>query len=507
VHSVGLLSLAFLVPSAVPAAAPKLERGCELVYVGTIAESVDRPGIRLRRSHRLEVRVLILERRDGWADAAVLTLLKRTEDAPVAGALSEITGAARDGAAPPAARLDFVRIGDDSTVHLLAPLGPAPLRLTADTPARARPSLPLDTFAPFEFGMFAPQPAGSETTWSIALNDRARPAEIWTIKGHEFINAERCRHLAMVQQSADWDKPVGGQTSWQRVDNVWMSQAGVARRVHRSIRQRDGIAPSAAVAIETNYDLKEQGRPIDRTFDRYRQEIETAYLAAVEMAPLLKDARRLGPEPFQLRIDRLDAHLAATEPGTPYREAVLAVRRQLEAAKRGDAGQATGPALELPSMPAKEMALGRPTPDFRAGPFHLADARGKPVVLVFFMPNQETSDRALQIADAIGKKYGSRVAVAPLAVFGSRDSGIENRDRLKLSLPIYDGSSAGTLFGVDSFPRFHAIDGSGKLRWSFVGVGNETGFLLREQVENLLSPPVATSSPDGSGNRRPAPRP
>jgi hypothetical protein len=119
----------------------------------------------------------------------------------------------------------------------------------------------------------------------------------------------------------------------------------------------------------------------------------------------------------------------------------------------------------------------------------------------------ESADQSLAIGEAIRKKYGSRVAVAPLAVFGGKEAGTRDRDRLKLSILVYDGTSASPLYGVESFPRFYAIDGAGKVHWSFEGVGNETGYLLREQLESLLSPPVATSSPVGSWKRRMRPRP
>src|SRR6185437_13656342 len=80
VATVGLLALALLVPAAPPAA--RFQRGDELTYTGRITEAIERPGNRLRRQHELEVRVFVLERRDKWADAAVLTLLRRIDEAP-----------------------------------------------------------------------------------------------------------------------------------------------------------------------------------------------------------------------------------------------------------------------------------------------------------------------------------------------------------------------------------------------------------------------------------------
>src|SRR5438094_1351301 len=150
VTSAGLLSLALFAPSAPPGAALALQRGDELTYAGTVTERVDRPGNRYFRIHDLEVRVFVLEQKETWIDAAVLTLLRRAEDAPIAGAAPLVTGVKRDrSAAPPAVRLDLVRVHEDGTVHLLVPPGPAPVHLAADTPARALPVPPLDAFAPF----------------------------------------------------------------------------------------------------------------------------------------------------------------------------------------------------------------------------------------------------------------------------------------------------------------------------------------------------------------------
>ena len=489
--SAAILTLALFAPAAPPAAGLKLQRGDEFHYRGTVAEAVDRPGVRFRRSHELNIRVFVLDRRETWADAAVLTLVRRTDDAPVAGALTDVTGTKREDKSPAAARLDLIRIHEDGTVHLIAPLGPAPLRFAADTPARLLPVPPLDTFASFEFGMFAPRTKADDEAWSIA--------------GHDFINSQRCLHHRFVQQAADWEFPRGGQKSWQRTDDVWLAASGVARRMKRAIRQRDGIATEPAVRIDVSLELQEQGRPLGRMFDRYRSDIEVAYLASTEIGPLVKDAARLGPEPFKQRIARLDSHLAANEPGSPFRDAVLAVRRQLEAASKGEA-------IAIPEHTAevivrKVATVGRAAPEIMSGDFKLSAAQGRPVVIVFFMPGQVTAESSLTIADALRTKFGSKVHVAAFAVFAPSSAGIRDRDRLKLTVPIYDGSSAEAAYGIETFPRFFAIDAAGTLRWTFAGVGNETGKSLREQVESLLAPPVATVSPAAPGNPEPRPKP
>ncbi|MFO0805972.1 MAG: hypothetical protein U0791_22940 [Gemmataceae bacterium] len=78
---------------------------------------------------------------------------------------------------------------------------------------------------------------------------------------------------------------------------------------------------------------------------------------------------------------------------------------------------------------------------------------------------------------------------------------------LRLDEAVLDGTSAVEAYGIESFPRFFVVDSAGVLRWTFAGVGNETGFLVREQVENLLAPPVATGSPAGPATVRPSEKP
>ena len=498
----GFLALALLCPAA-PPDPTGLAKGDELTFVGTVEEAVDRPGNRFRRAQTLEIRVLVLEKSAAWADVAVLTLLRRTDDA-VAGAVGAITGGPPEKAAPPAARLDLVRVHADGTVHLLLPVGPPPLPLDAKTPARTLPAGPLDSFAPFEFGMFPPRPPRSAPNepWAVASADPNRPAETWQAQGTDAVTAERCTLLVMNQQHANWAKPVGGQPAWHRADAAWVALDGTARKVHRVIKHRDGLATELAAWVEVKYELKVQTPVIGRTFDRYRRDVETAFAAAAEVAPFLPDAVKHGPKLFETRLAKLDAYLKEADASSPYHEAVLAVRRQLDAARRGETVSKAAPApigIGLPAAP--KLALwpepGRVAADFTAGAFRLADSRGKPVVLVFFKPGGETTDLALAVADALHQKHGTRAAVVPLAVWGSAAAGAKDRDRRKLTVPIYDGAQADTAYGVESVPRFVVIDGGGVVRWTFAGVGAETGYSAREQLERLL-PAVPQNAPAGT---------
>ena len=509
-----------LVALAAPPASGGLQKGDELTYSGSVAEAVDRPAQRFRREHSLEVRVLVLEVTQRYADVAVLTRLKRADDA-VAGAVGVVTGSDADRNSPPSIRLDLVRVHGDGTVHLLTPSVP-PLKLSADTPARAVPPPALDSFSPQEFGVFPPQPPRGNRgePWTVAAA-ADRPAETWQVRDTQFVNAERCRLLLMNQMSADWENPVGGQTAWHRADAVWVStQDGTARKVHRVIRQRDGRSPAPSAWVEVRYELREQGRLSGRTLERAWRDVEVAYTALNDCATLVPEAVRLGPRTFEARLARLDAQIEETSPTSPYREAMLAARRALDAARRGEVAplppppaSPTGPASPTsptnPSDPTDPSPHASPTvarprwprpgetaPDFTAGTFRLSEHRGRPVILVFFRPGSDAVERTLGIAQAAARRYAGRAVVATFAVFADAADGSRDRDRLKLDIPVYDGSSVVAAYGIETAPRFALIDATGRVCWEFSGVGGETGLLLREQADRLL-PPASPDSPTG----------
>jgi hypothetical protein len=491
----GLLLLSL----AAPPGAAGLQKGDELTFAGSVAEAVDRPAHRFRRKHSLELRVLVLEATDRSADVAVLTRLKRTDDA-VTGAVGVVTGSEADRNTPPSIRLDLIRVHADGTVHLLTPSGPPPLKLTADTPARTLPPPALDAFSPHEFGVFPPHPPHENRgePWSVATP--GRPTETWQARDTTFVNAERCRLLLMNQMSADWETPVGGQTAWHRADAVWVStQDGTARKVHRVIRQRDGKSESPSTWVEIRYELTEQGRLSGRTLDRSRRDVEVAYTALNDATTLVPEAAKLGTRTLEARLARLDAQIEETHPTSPYREAMLAARRALDGARRGEIAPLQPAAATLPGEAVVRPRWPQPgdtAPDFTAGTFRLAEHRGRPVILVFFRPGGETAERSLAIAHAAAQRYSGRAVVATFAVFGDPAAGARDRDRLKLDIPVYDGSPVVTRYGIETAPRFLLIDTAGKVRWEFTGVGGETGFLLKEQADHLV-PPASPGAPTG----------
>jgi hypothetical protein len=243
-----------------------------------------------------------------------------------------------------------------------------------------------------------------------------------------------------------------------------------------------------------------------RTFNRARRDAEVAYSALAEATRLGPNAARLGPKFFETRIANLDAHLAGMDATSPYREAVLAARRSFDDARQGKVVPVNPAGLVAPvAAPprGKWPEPGELASDFQAGAFRLSEHRGKPVVLVFLRPDGETTELALAVADALDRRYAGKAAVVALVVFGEKASAQKARDRLKLTLPLYDGAAVATAYGVETAPRFAVIDAAGRVRWVFSGIGAETGFLVKEQVDQLVVP----ASPTGAGGTTAPPGP
>ena len=126
-----------------------------------------------------------------------------------------------------------------------------------------------------------------------------------------------------------------------------------------------------------------------RLYDERQHEIVQARAFADAAAPLLTTPAKYGPQLAAL-MNRIAYHLDH-QPQTPYREAVLQVKRRVEAAQRGE----TPPAPWRPTSRRKRRAaaaVGAEAPDFLApdlvgnSTFRLRSIVGKPVLLVFYNP-------------------------------------------------------------------------------------------------------------------------
>lgn len=338
-------SVLFLTAVSAPSTPPAIpifsaQRGDEWVYQGWVRETLDRPDVRYRRRHEIEVRLLVVNTSQSYTDYALLTLLRRADD-NVSVALPAVSGLS-ERETPPAARLELIRRYPDGSTVLLVPPASLPLSLTERTPVMPLPMLELETFSPTEFAVVPPLG--------------------WKQGAPEFLNGESCVPVCWFRQSPNWDRPIGGQTAVQVREISWLStQDGSVRRHSRSIEHRDGFRINPSLVIETEIVLQIHAKLGAKEWDLYRRDVEFAYALDRELTELTPQSKKWGPKAFEARLSRCEEYLNENPTRTPYREAIHSVRRRLAAAAQGEAA----PILKIHgrSSPTDKSSLS--TPPFR----------------------------------------------------------------------------------------------------------------------------------------------
>jgi peroxiredoxin len=445
---------------------PKLGRAQELVYRGSFNEEATGSGVQFNRAYRLESRVFILDATNRGLEAAFFTVLKQR------GGPNERS----EDTAPSSVRLELVRI--DGQGHVEADPGVA-LAVALEGPTT------------LECGAFVETPLDRvrlEQTWQV--NEDGRPMRSWQVIGTEMVNGTSCVKLTGTQQSDDWDHPRADRTAWHRQDTVWLSpRLGVAYRVERVIERREPARDKPTQKSVLRYELESSLPYPQKLYEDRRQEITQAHAFFESAAPLLAQPGKSGPqlEALQAKI----THHLDHQPPTPYREAVLQMKRRVEAARRGESPPAP---LPEPARPVASVAAnGVTAPDFTATDFgtrelvHLQRWLGKPVVLVFYAPSSPTAEDLLHFAQTLQDTYKGQVNVLGMAMSDDGDAVRKQRDALHVTFPLLNGSGLRHSFAIEATPKVVVLDSTGVVRSGYVGWGSETPNAVVEDVKRWLS--------------------
>jgi hypothetical protein len=407
-------------------------RGQELVYRGRFREET-RGSTTDQRAYDLEARTCVLEAGGGVAEVALLTILRAAGSAPDASG---------------SARLELATV--DSRGRLaLQPEGRSP-RLALDGPPSLEPA------------GFVELPAGSATVWDAS--DGARPPREWRVVGEDFRRGVRCLRLVGEQESADWRRPTGDGAAWRRTDTVWLAaNAGIVLRLERTIERRGDGAAAAGYLSRTEYALAEDSTLPDRLAGERQHEIREAAELRRRLGVLLPHGGHVAPlAQFTALIERIDHH-CATQPATPYRSAVMALRRRAETGARGE----VPPPADAPEPPTPAVAVGRAAPDFvttdlvTGSSIRLARWRGQPVVLLFVRPDNPAAAPTLEKAMDLSERYAGRIHVAVLVVAD------EDRPRpawAAFRVPLFAGKDVAGLYVANGPSRVVVVDADGVVR-------------------------------------------
>jgi hypothetical protein len=451
-----------------PVLLPRLTRSQELVYRGTFTEESTGPRVQFTRRYKVELRLFVLETPPKSAEVALLSTLQ--SDFP----RSELPSRER-----PVTSVRLERL----KVDLRGKVTPEP-GVTLD--------VPLDGVPTLECGMFLEVPIGRSgpgQSWDEA--EPGRPSRTWKVAGTEMINATQCLKLVGEQKSEDWDRPRADRTAWRRIDTVWIApRNGLASRVERLIEQREPAHREPTQRSSLRYDLETTlPYPGSMSEDR-RQEILQTLNVRASAAPWLAAPVR-NDKALAALVRKIEQHLE-NQPPTPYRPAVLQLKRQLEAARRGEVVQPIRTVSNSrPAVPAVA-TVGQPAPDFlaneitAAGSGRLARWHGRPLLLVFYNPASPRAAELLQFCQTLHTSHGKYVAVVGLSVSEDVKAVLEQRTELKCTFPIFHGGGLRRSYGVETTPKLVLIDAAGFVRGDYLGWGRETAGEVLAELRNWL---------------------
>lgn len=461
------------VPSADWVLTPRLMRGQELVYRGTFTEETVGARVQFQRVYRSETRYFVLDALPAGTELAAFTTLQ----------------ARAPGSASPNVRIE----GAASSVRLekvtLLPYG----RVTA---ADLSLAVPLEGPCPLESAVFVEMPRGRvvpNQTWEKP--EPGRPAMIWKLAGTETVHGQSCLVFVGVQQSDDWERPRADRNGWRREDRVWLlPRSGVTARVERTIEHHEPARREVSQRSVLRYELESSLQyPTQLALDR-RQEILQAMSYREVARPLVVEPGR-NARALQALQTRIAGHLE-NQPPTPYRDAVLTVKRQVEAACRGEvvtvAYQTLTPPPPAPPLLPTTVALGEPAPDFVATEFtgkgtaRLARWKGKPILMVFYNPTSVTAPDVLRFAREVQATHGAKASVVGMSVSPDGKAALAQANTLGLTYPLLFGGGLRISYGVETTPKFVVIDAVGVVRGMYLGWGAETAGEVTTELRRWL---------------------
>jgi peroxiredoxin len=465
-----LLTTAFLTPAQPPQPlrpmdwnlSVQLERTQELVYRGTFTEECTTGSVQYQRAYRVETRLFVLDVSPKAADLATMTTLRPKDTPP----------AIKDETEGRSIRVEHFRVDPQGKIS-----GEAGVNLVA----------PLEGPATAEVGFFPDLPrvkVSVEQTWE-AFPQAGQPAMNWTATGVDTVQGIRCPILKGVQQTPDWDRPRADRKAWRRIDTVWVSpRTGVALKVERVIEIREPAHNQPTQKSVFRADLETTlPYPGQLYLDR-QADIQQAIALRAEAMPLLPTPARNTTQ-LNALLKRITNHLDQTPP-TPYRQAVLQVKSQVEAALRGEV-------LVTPTTvkPRAGLVIGELAPDFVTTDMSgqhsvgLKQLRGKPVVLAFYNPGSTLAPELLQFLSELSAATQGKARVLPLSVV--EDAAIVKKQLTDLRLPgltVLQGSGLRISYEVDSTPRVVLLDAQGYVRNTYTGWGRD----LPREIQADLKP-------------------
>lgn len=450
----------------------RLERAQEFVYRGSFTEECRTGTVQYQRSYRVESRLFVLDATPRMAEVACMTTLRQKD-----GLISGQTGGPKDDTDGRNIRVERFQVN---------PQG----RLSSQAGVDLTP--PLEGPATLEVGAFVELPGGRispDQTWETEPLNTDLPPISWKATGAEMLQGVRCLVLKTNQQSSDWDQPRGDRKAWRRQDTLWVApRTGMALKVERVVEMREPAHKDPTYKGTLRVDLETTlPYPGQLYLDR-QADIALAMGLRNEATPLFVTPNRYTTELNGL-LKRAQNHLDQTPP-TPYRQAILQVKAQVEAALRGEV-QITPTTIKVAKPTG--LLVGKMAPDFLTTDINgkqsigLKSLRGRPSILAFYNPTSSLTPDMLRFLGEISTSNQDRIWVLPLSTEENATVVQKQLTDLKLPLRVLQGSGLRMTYEVATTPRVVLLDAEGYVRGVYTGWGRDTPREILKDLKPWIS--------------------
>jgi hypothetical protein len=443
----------------------RLQREQEFVYSGPCTLITEQPGNRTSRTWYMMHCILIRNSGLRGAEATFLTI-QRTPPQPGVSTL-------------PVAQMEQAIIESNGRVVFQQVANPIP-RIPIDGPA----NLEVAAFVELpKTGLTGP------TNWTTKAENGL--PQTWRIQGVEEFSGSRYPVLIGEQVSPSWKD--GSSPGWFRQDKVLLDMsAGYAVKIERTIRRRDEGSRVTTLFATCELDAGVPSPCPGGLFQDRWSTIKKTIAFGGELAELQLPRGAPNLSAYDDLLSRIDQQLKI-QADTPYREAMVTLRRRVESARQGERPPEP---LIVPSMkvPLPATLVESKSLDFAltdlvtGGQTKLSNLRSKPVILFFFKPSSPTVQNVLYCAQDLSGRYAGQAHVFAVATEGAAATILALRNQLQMTIGVFTGQDARRLIPGESTPCIIILDKSGTTRFITLGWGGEYPKLIGDEMNKVLHP-------------------
>lgn len=447
----------------------------ELVYRGTFQEDFLSSQVQHARTWRVEARNLIIGEERGFKVASFTQIRPKEIRLPGSPA-KDITPRVEDSGSP-AAHVVVWSVNPNGQCQSLE--------------KRRRP-VSLEGIPLREGSLFVGLPLdSSQAAEGWKSQEAGHPDWNWRLAGREGVQGTRCVVLEGTQTPPEWEKPRADRPTWRRTARAWISSTtGMVHRLEKIYERRDPARDYVSLRTTHRVELDSTLGYPGQLFEDRKREVLLAFQTQEETLSLVDETNR-NPRAFDALVRQINTQIS-DHPSTPYRAALQGVLRKIDLAKKGELVTAVEDE-PAGSEPVPGPTLGKVAPDFlvpsmdKSGTVSLRNWKNKPILLLFYHPDSPSAISSLAFANEMARENKGKIQVLGMTVLSNARRVSAQKEAMKLTFPLVDGSGLKISYALDSTPKWYLVDALGIIRSVQSGWGDEMKADLIRETQGLLN--------------------